>query len=170
MVELNDLIKLGGYWLWQAAVQARGVLPVSACLLGFHRFIIGQDIPMLGTVLYGLVYVMLGLFLFQEGLRYGLMPIGELVGHQLPRSVPRWLLLTISIILGTVITLAEPSMGVLRILASSDLIVAKRAPYLWALLNGWPSLLSISVGLGAGLAAGVGSEQHPSNCNNNQRH
>ena len=112
--------------------------------------------PHLGEILAGLVAVTIGLVFFTEGLQYGLMPIGELVGHQLPRAISGFLLILIAVILGTVITLAEPSIGVLRVLASSELIEAKRAPILWALLNGWPLSLSIAVGLGAGLAAGMG--------------
>ena len=61
-----------------------------------------------------------------------------------------------SVLLGTVITLAEPSIGVLRVLAAAQLVEPKRAPFLWALLNGWPTYLALAVGLGAGCAAGAG--------------
>ena len=87
--------------------------------------------PRLSEVLVGLVLVTLGLFVFAEGLRYGLMPLGELLGHQLPRAVPGGLLVLASIVLGTVITLAEPSIGVLRVLASSELIEAATDANTW---------------------------------------
>jgi len=79
-------------------------------------------------VLFGLVFVVIGLFIFIEGVKFGVMPLAEELGTQLPRQLPLKGVLAVVFVLGCGATLAEPAMGALRNLGS--LISYRRAPLL----------------------------------------
>ena len=46
---------------------------------------LGMGLGMDASVVIGLICVMIGLVLFMDGLRYGIMPLGESIGMLLPR-------------------------------------------------------------------------------------
>ena len=48
----------------------------------------------------GLVLLTLGLMLFMEGLKLALVPLGELLGSQLPKKVPLYVVLLVAFFLG----------------------------------------------------------------------
>ncbi|MGA0934503.1 MAG: DUF1538 family protein [Pseudohongiellaceae bacterium] len=52
--------------------------------------------------------VIIGLMLFIEGLKVGLMPFGETIGTVLPSKSPLDFVLTIAFLLGMGVTFAEP--------------------------------------------------------------
>lgn len=61
----------------------RDVLPIIVIIFGFQFLVIRRPIPQLKEVLLGLVYVILGLALFLQGLKQALFPLGELMAEQL---------------------------------------------------------------------------------------
>ena len=61
----------------------RDVLPIAAVLLGFQVLILKRKIHNPGRVFIGLVFVLLGLALFLEGLELALFPLGRLMAEQL---------------------------------------------------------------------------------------
>ena len=61
----------------------RDVLPIAAVLLGFQVLILKRKIHNPGRVFVGLVFVLLGLALFLEGLELALFPLGRLMAEQL---------------------------------------------------------------------------------------
>ena len=79
-------------------------------------------------MLFGLVFVVIGLFIFIEGVKLGVMPLAAELGTQLPRQLPLAGVLAVVFVLGCGATLAEPAMGALRNLGS--LISYRRAPLL----------------------------------------
>ena len=79
-------------------------------------------------MLFGLVFVVIGLFIFIEGVKFGVMPLAAELGTQLPRQLPLAGVLAVVFVLGCGATLAEPAMGALRNLGS--LISYRRAPLL----------------------------------------
>ncbi len=99
--------------------------------------------------------VIVGLMLFMEGLRIGLMPFGTVIGHSLPRRSPLPVVLLITLLLGIGVTFAEPAIGALQ--AAGSNISVERAPYLYALLNDWSGVLVLVIGASVGLAAVVGT-------------
>jgi len=61
----------------------RDVLPIVAIIFGFQIFVIRRAIPKLKEVSLGLLYVVLGLSLFLQGLEQALFPLGKLMATQL---------------------------------------------------------------------------------------
>jgi len=59
------------------------VTPIAAILLGFQLFILRRPIHNPARVFIGLVFVLLGLTLFLEGLELALFPLGRLMATQL---------------------------------------------------------------------------------------
>ena len=59
------------------------VLPIAAVLLIFQVLVLRQPIPHLGRVLFGFLYVLVGLAFFLQGLEMALFPLGKLMAHQL---------------------------------------------------------------------------------------
>jgi hypothetical protein len=99
--------------------------------------------------------VIVGLMLFMEGLKQGLMPLGESLGNGLPSKSSLPVVLTIAFLLGISVTFAEPAIGALK--QAGQLVDLYKAPYLYALLNQWSEVLVLVVGAGVGLAVVLGT-------------
>ena len=135
--------------------QFRAVVPLALYLALFQIVILRQLIDDSWLITGGLLAVIVGLMLFMEGLKLGLMPLGELIGSTLPRRSPLPLVLLITLLLGIGVTFAEPAIGALK--AAGQNVAVERAPYLWAMLNLWTGTLVLVVGASVGLAAVVGT-------------
>jgi len=135
--------------------QFRSVMPLVAYLVVFQLLILRQDMHDPWVVFSGLAAVVLGLMLFIEGLKLGLMPFGESIGNTLPARSPLPAVLLTALLLGIVVTFAEPAVGALK--TAGSLVQAANAPYLYAVLNDWTWMLVLVIGLGVGLAAVVGT-------------
>jgi hypothetical protein len=61
----------------------RDVLPIAAILFGFQVLVLRRPIKEPARVAMGMVFVLLGLTLFLEGLEIALFPLGELMAQQL---------------------------------------------------------------------------------------
>ena len=59
------------------------VLPIVIIIFGFQLLVLREKIPKLKRVLFGFVYVLIGLTLFLVGLEVALFPIGKLMAQQL---------------------------------------------------------------------------------------
>jgi hypothetical protein len=135
--------------------QLKAVAPLALYLALFQILILRQLIDDSWLITGGLFAVILGLMCFMEGLKLGLMPFGELIGHRLPRKSPLPLVLLITLLLGIGVTFAEPAIGALQ--AAGQNVSPERAPYLWALLNPWSGALVLVIGASVGLAAVLGT-------------
>ncbi|MBK1721008.1 DUF1538 domain-containing protein [Thiocystis violacea] len=135
--------------------QVRAVVPLAVYLMLFQWLILQQEILDAGIITGGLVAVILGLMLFMEGLKVGLMPFGETLGIILPAKAHLNLVLLIAFLLGIGVTFAEPAIGALK--AAGQIVQVESAPYLYALLNQWSEVLVLGVGLGVGVAAVLGT-------------
>jgi hypothetical protein len=135
--------------------QVRAVVPLALYLALFQIVILRQLVEDALLVTAGLAAVIVGLMLFMEGLKLGLMPLGEVIGSTLPRKSSLPVVLLITLLLGIGVTFAEPAIGALR--AAGQNVSAERAPYLWAILNQWTSELVLVVGISVGLAAVTGT-------------
>jgi len=135
--------------------QIRAVVPLALYLALFQILILRQLIEDSWVVTGGLFAVIVGLMLFMEGLKLGLMPFGELIGHTLPRKAPLPVVLFITLLLGIGVTFAEPAIGALQ--AAGQNVSPARAPYLWTLLNQWAGALVLVIGASVGLAAVLGT-------------
>lgn len=63
--------------------MVRDVVPIAAILFGFQLLVLRQPIKDPGRVGLGMVFVLLGLTLFLEGLELALFPLGRLMAGQL---------------------------------------------------------------------------------------
>ena len=133
--------------------QVRIVLPLVLLLLFFQVVILGMTPTAAGATAIGVVLVIFGLAFFLEGIRLSIMPLGEEVGLHLPVKAGVVLSLLFGFIVGIGATLAEPAIGVLRVLGAS--LNAWDAPLLYVLLNRHASLLVLVIGAGVGLAVAL---------------
>jgi hypothetical protein len=135
--------------------QSRVVIPLATYLILFLIFILNQVVSAPWSIAFGLLGVIIGLMLFLEGLKLGLMPLGEAIGHTLPRKSTLPAVLTIAFLLGVGVTFAEPAIGALK--TAGLLVSVETAPYLYTILNNWSGTLVLVVGCGVGLAVVLGT-------------
>lgn len=64
-------------------IMLRDVTPIAVILFGFQVFVLRQPIAHPARVAVGLVFVLLGLALFLQGLQLALFPVGRLMAEQL---------------------------------------------------------------------------------------
>lgn len=135
--------------------QLKAVVPLALYLVLFQVFILRQGVADAWIISGGLTAVIVGLMLFMEGLKVGLMPFGESLGNTLPAKAHLTVVLVIAFLLGIGVTFAEPAIGALK--AAGQIVRVESAPYLYALLNDWAETLVLVVGIGVGAAAVLGT-------------
>lgn len=135
--------------------QARAVVPLAAYLGLFQYLVLKTPVIDASIIAGGLLAVMVGLMMFMEGLKLGLMPFGEVIGNNLPRKLHLSGVLFIAFLLGIGVTFAEPAIGALQVAGS--IVDPEKAPYLFTLLNDKSGSTVLLVGLGVGLAAVLGT-------------
>ena len=128
-------------------------------LVVFQILVLGLPIVYSLMIAVGILIVIVGLAFFMEGLRLGLMPLGETLGSTLPRKkilgipcLPASL--AFGFVLGAFATFAEPAIGVLR--AAGSGVDPTAAPLLWTILNTGAAMLVNCVGVGVGIAVLLG--------------
>ncbi len=135
--------------------QIRAVVPLALYLALFQLLLLHEAVSDATVITAGFVAVILGLMLFMDGLKLGLMPFGEVIGHSLPKKSTLPLVLVIAFLLGIGVTFAEPAIGALQ--AAGSIVDVEKAPYLYAMLNHWSGALVLAIGVGVGLAAVLGT-------------
>ena len=92
---------------------SQAILPVSLLIIILQLVLSG--IPLISTLQFviGMVMVIAGLFLFLTGVKVALLPMGEMVGAQLPKLGSLILVLIFAFVLGFAVTVAEPHVQVL---------------------------------------------------------
>lgn len=91
----------------------KAVFPVVLIVLLLNFTLLGMPASIVGRFLIGAILVTAGLILFLLGLKVSILPMGEVIGSELPQigSVPLILLWTF--LLGYTATMAEPPVRVL---------------------------------------------------------
>jgi hypothetical protein len=135
--------------------QVKAVVPLAIYLMLFQVLLLRQGVAHSFQVTGGLVGVIVGLMIFMEGLKLGLMPLGETIGNTLPSRSPLWVVLFVTFLLGIGVTLAEPAIGALQ--TAGKIVNPDAAPVLYSLLNEKAGLLKAAVGVGVGIAAVLGT-------------
>ncbi|MEM6545007.1 MAG: DUF1538 domain-containing protein [Pseudomonadota bacterium] len=134
--------------------QVRSIWFIVAYLILFQLFVLQVPIVYSFMIAIGIGVVAIGLMFFMEGLRLGLMPLGEIIGTVLPTRSALPVILLFAFLLGMGATFAEPAIAVLK--AAGSGVVADDAPLLYSLLNDFSSQLVGSVGVGVGIAVLLG--------------
>ncbi len=134
--------------------QLKNIWFIIIYLMLFQTLILNLPIVYASMIGIGVVIVMIGLMFFMEGLRLGLMPLGETIGAVLPRNTSLMTILIFGFFLGIGVTFAEPAIGILRLAGVG--IQAHEAPLLYSMLNDFSDQLVLAVGIGVGLAVSLG--------------
>jgi hypothetical protein len=135
--------------------QFKAVVPLAVYLALFQILFLQQVVEESWVITGGLFAVIVGLMLFMEGLKVGLMPFGTIIGSGLPKNSSLPVVLFVTLLLGIGVTFAEPAIGALK--AAGQNVSVEQAPYLYALLNLWSTELVLVVGFSVGLAAVIGT-------------
>ena len=139
------------------------LLPIILVVSFFQFAVLRQPFPNLSEIIVGLVFVVIGLTLFIEGLKIGLFPIGENLSYALAKKGSLFWLLLFSFLLGFSTTIAEPALIAIakeaaRIAVEADLLQAKHETNyalglrlsvalsvgfaillgVWRIIKGWP--------------------------------
>lgn len=134
--------------------QVKSISFIIFYLATFQIFILGVPLVYALMIGVGVFVVALGLMFFMEGLRLGLMPLGEIIGAILPRNAKLPAILAFAFVLGGLATFAEPAIAVLR--AAGEGVKPGDAPLLYSLLNDFSTQLVMSVAFGVGIAVLLG--------------
>jgi len=86
------------------------LIPIIVVVVFFQSVVIRQPFPQIGEVIFGFLFVIVGLMLFIEGLEIGLFPIGETMAFALAKKGSLLWLLIFSFVLGFATTIAEPAL------------------------------------------------------------
>jgi hypothetical protein len=132
------------------AEQLRAVIPITLFLVLFQHFVLGAEVVGAVGIAVGIVGVVIGLMLFMEGLKHGLMPFSENIGHLLPGRASYWGVLVAAFVLGAAATFAEPAIGALK--AAGSLTDPIRAGTLYYLLNHRADAVVFTVAASVGAA------------------
>lgn len=141
-VRRNFLDQLGGIWF------------IVVYLIVFQLLVLNLPIVYASMIAAGIFVVTVGLMFFMEGLRLGLMPLGEVIGSVIPKKSSMPLILLFAFLLGAGATFAEPAIAVLK--AAGSTLLPDQAPLLFSLLNDFSGQLVTCVGVGVGLAVLLG--------------
>lgn len=130
------------------------LIPIIVVVAFFQIVILQQPFPNLFEVLIGLLFVVIGLMLFIEGLEIGLFPIGENISYALVKKGSLFWLLLFSFLLGFATTIAEPALIAVvneaaEIALEAELITAE-------IESNYAFGLRLSVAISVGLAIMIG--------------
>lgn len=154
-VTFTEAMKILLPYSWhQIKEQIICVAPVCIYLIIFQFTILRYSLSQIGWITGGIAVVILGLVFFLEGVRIGLVPLGETIGDILPAKSKLPTVLTFAFILGILAAFGEPVLGSLQIAGAG--VDPQKAPLLYYILVVNPLLLSVTVSLGVGIAVLVG--------------
>ncbi|MBM3700252.1 MAG: DUF1538 domain-containing protein [Actinobacteria bacterium] len=114
--------------------------PIVFIVLVMHFSFLKLPREILFRFLLGTLMVVVGLNMFLKGIKIGLIPVGEMIGSELPKKGSVALMLAIGFVLGLSVTIAEPDV---RVLAAQVDFVS----------NGGidKNILILAIGIGIGL-------------------
>jgi len=97
--------------VWSALFDSlRDLLPIILVIGFFQLAVLQQPIPNFGEIVLGIVFVVIGLTLFVQGLNMGLFPIGESMAYAFASKGNLFWLLCFAFALGFGTTIAEPAL------------------------------------------------------------
>ena len=86
------------------------LIPIIMVVVFFQSVVIRQPFPLIGEIIFGFLFVIVGLMLFIEGLEIGLFPIGETMAYALAKKGSLLWLMIFAFTLGFSTTIAEPAL------------------------------------------------------------
>lgn len=100
---------------WRGIIHEvlQAVTPIALLVIVLQVTIIHMPAEPFIRFLVGAFFVMTGLLLFLQGVKIGLLPLGNAIGSELPKKGSFSFLIIMAFILGFVVTIAEPDVRVL---------------------------------------------------------
>lgn len=89
------------------------VLPITIIVLALSIFLVPLEIGTMVMFFVGAFMLIVGMGMFQLGTEMAMSPLGEGIGVQLSKSKKKWTIALISMLMGILITVAEPDLQVL---------------------------------------------------------
>ncbi len=132
------------------------VLPIIIIIGLFQVFVIQKPFPNLKETLVGIFLVVLGLFIFIQGLESALFPIGERMANEFAKKGEVVWVIIFGFTLGFSTTIAEPALTVIAQKAGNIAAEAGAIKNLDTEINGFILGLRITIALSVGIAGGLG--------------
>lgn len=89
------------------------VLPITLIVLAISILFVPMELGSLSLFLVGAVLLIIGMGLFQLGAEIAMTPLGEGIGSTLAHSKKVWKVAVVALVMGVVVTIAEPDLQVL---------------------------------------------------------
>ncbi|MDR1816497.1 MAG: DUF1538 domain-containing protein [Clostridiales Family XIII bacterium] len=93
--------------------SVKSLLPIIVIVLVLNFTLAPMPFAVRGMFLFGALFLLVGMALFTLGADLAMMPIGEHLGQYLSRSRKIWLIVFASLLMGTMVTIAEPDLQIL---------------------------------------------------------
>lgn len=132
------------------------LVPIIIVIVFFQSVVIQQPFPEIIEIIVGVLFVVVGLMLFVEGLETGLFPIGEAMAYALAKKGSMLWLLIFSFTLGFSTTIAEPALIAVAKEASVIASDANLIPGDLESMGNYALGIRLSVALSVGLAIVLG--------------
>ena len=144
------------YLLKKLLSSCLDVLPVILVIAFFQILVIQKPFPTLPETLFGFILVIVGLFIFVQGLEIGLFPIGERMANQFAVKGNPWWIILFGFALGFSTTIAEPALTVIadkagQLAAEAGIIQNQTGPIADYILG-----LRITIAVSVGIAIAIG--------------
>jgi hypothetical protein len=133
-----------------------GLAPILAVVLIFQVLIIRQPVPDVVNLIFGTLFVVLGLTLFVQGLEQSLFPLGESMAYSFARKGNLYWLLCFAFCLGFGAAIAEPALMAVAEKAATIASIGNVIEKTQASKDNYALGLRLTVALSVGLAILIG--------------
>ena len=128
--------------LWPKISESlSSVLPVTGIVLLLFCTIVPVPAEMFLAFIIGAIMLIFGMGLFTLGAETAMTPMGEYVGSKMTKSRKLWVLIPVSLFVGTMITVSEPDLQVL----STQIDAIPSALLIWSVAIGVGLLLVVAM-------------------------
>ncbi len=132
------------------------ILPILLVVTFFQLFVIQIPFPNLASTITGMLLVVVGLFLFIQGLEIGLFPLGEKLAYQFAGKGSVWWLMLFGFAIGFSTTVAEPALIAVAGKAGEIAAEANVIPHSKESIDSYAFWLRMTVAFSVGFAISVG--------------
>jgi uncharacterized membrane protein (DUF2068 family) len=138
--------------IWAALFDSlRDLLPIIVVIAFFQLAVLQQPIPNFSEITVGILFVVIGLTLFVQGLNMGLFPIGETMAYSFASKGNLFWLLCFAFALGFGTTIAEPALIAVAeeaaLVAATGGMIANNEQSMESYAQGLRYTVAISVGI-----------------------
>lgn len=117
------------------------VLPITGIVLVLSIVMVPLEVGTMMMFMVGAVMLIVGMGMFQLGAEMAMSPLGEGIGVQISKARKAWIMAGISLLMGILITVAEPDLQVL----SNQVPSVPNAALIWTVAVGVGIFLAMAV-------------------------